>query len=119
MRDIDNYKLCCKVVMETIHGKWLADCADRLVASIAAESTETWKHYANVAHQIAQSRPYELRDFVLSYPRSSAHDLAPLLVIAWRIVGNEYLDELGQRAAEEIFSLCDIDEAEKASERLT
>jgi hypothetical protein len=38
------------------------------------------------------------------------------MVLAWRIVGNEFRAELSQRASEAIASLCDIDEWERAVE---
>ena len=72
--------------------------------------------YANVAHQMAQARPSELREFVESYPREKALAIAPLMVLAWRIVGSEFRSELARRASDEIAMLCDVDEWENATE---
>jgi hypothetical protein len=67
-----------------------------------------------VAHQIAQAKPAELREFVEAYPLDKALVIAPLMVLAWRIVGNEFRSELSRRASEQISLLCDIDEWENA-----
>jgi hypothetical protein len=105
--------------MASTHARWLADQADACVAALLASGRRadcTW--YANVAHQMAQAWPSELREFVLSYPRDKAMVIAPLMVLAWRIVGNEFKGELSQRASEEIGWLCDIDEWERAVEAI-
>jgi hypothetical protein len=73
-----------------------------------------WRLYSNVAHQIAQARPEELREFVESYSLERAMVIAPLMVLAWRIVGNEFRRSMAERASEAISGLCDIDEWEKA-----
>jgi hypothetical protein len=67
---------------------------------------------------MAQARPSELREFVESYPLEKALQIAPLMVLAWRIVGNEFKSEMGERASEAIALLCDIDEWERAVEAL-
>ncbi|MGE3803357.1 MAG: DUF5063 domain-containing protein [Gemmataceae bacterium] len=69
-----------------------------------------------MAHQIAQARPEELREFVEAYPFDKAVTIAPLMVVAWRIVGNEFRTTMASRASDEISRLCDIDEWEKAVE---
>src|SRR5262245_54295315 len=98
-----------------MHARWLADCADRRVGEVQYGGPEAeYRHYANVAHQIAQARPGELREFVESYPIEKGFAIAPLMVLAWRIVGNEFRSELSGRASEEIARLCDFDEWEKA-----
>ena len=38
------------------------------------------------------------------------------MLLAWRIVGNEFRSALASRASEEIARLCDVDEWEKAVE---
>jgi hypothetical protein len=48
-----------------------------------------------------------------------ALQIAPLMVLAWRIVGNEFKAELAGRASEAIALLCDIDEWERAVEAFT
>jgi hypothetical protein len=102
-------------LMASTHARWLADCADRCVTALRARGREAdYTLYANVAHQIAQARPSELREFVESYPYEKALAIAPLMVLAWRIVGNEFRPELARRASEEIARLCDIDEWERA-----
>src|SRR5262249_26484891 len=103
--------------MVSTHARWLADCADRCIAELRARRPEAdYRLYANVAHQMAQARPEELREFVEAYPFDRALAIAPLMVLAWRIVGNEFQSELAGRASEEIARLCDIDEWEKAVE---
>lgn len=105
--------------MDSAHAQWLADCVDRCVAELRSRGTAAdWRHYANVASQIAQARPEELREFVLSYPSDRAFAIAPLMVLAWRIVGNEYRAELSGRASEaiRILCLCNFDEWENAVE---
>lgn len=67
------------------HARWLTDCADRCVAELRSSGAAAdWRYYSNVAHQIAQARPEELREFVKSYPRERALAIAPLMVLAWR-----------------------------------
>ena len=87
---------------------------------VARPSGEAWSAGlvtgADVAHQIAQARPAELREFVELYPLDKAFAIAPLMVLAWRIVGNEFRAALARRASEEIARLCDVDEWEKAVE---
>ena len=101
--------------MLSIHAIWLADCADRCVAELRSRGPAAdWRLYSNVAHQIAQARPEELREFVESYPFEQAFAVAPLMVLAWRIVGNEFRSSMAVRASEAISGLCDIDEWEKA-----
>jgi hypothetical protein len=103
--------------MVSTHARWLADCADRCVAKLLSRGSEAdYRQYTNVAHQIAQARPDELREFVESYPFDKAFAIAPLMVLAWRIVGNEFRSDLSRRASEEIAKLCDFDEWEKAVE---
>jgi hypothetical protein len=103
--------------MNNTHARWLADCADRCVAALRSDGPEAdYREYANVAHQIAQARPSELREFVEAYPFDKAFAIAPLMVLAWRIVGNEFRQELAGRASQEIAKLCDFDEWEKAVE---
>jgi hypothetical protein len=67
---------------------------------------------------MAQARPSELREFVESYPLDQALQIAPLMVLAWRVVGNEFKAEMAARASEEISCLCDIDEWERAVEAI-
>ena len=56
--------------MNSTHARWLADCADRCVAALRTRDRQAdYTLYANVAHQMAQARPSELREFVESYPR--------------------------------------------------
>jgi hypothetical protein len=99
------------------HARWLADCADRCVAELRSRGAAAdYRQYANVAHQIAQARPEDLREFVESYPLDKALAIAPLMVLAWRIVGNEFRPALARRASEEIARLCDVDEWERAVE---
>lgn len=103
--------------MVSTHARWLADCADRCVAEVRSRGPAAdYRQYANVAHQIAQARPAELREFVESYPLEKALSTAPLMVLAWRIVGNEFRAALAGRASEQIALLCDLDEWEKAVE---
>src|SRR5262245_38854711 len=103
--------------MASTHARWLADCADRCVAELRSRGPDSdYRHYANVAHQIAQARTAELREFVESYPFAQAVAIAPLMVLAWRIVGNELRSQLSRRASEEIAKLCDYDEWEQAVE---
>ncbi|HEY1376615.1 MAG TPA: hypothetical protein VGF55_07465 [Gemmataceae bacterium] len=103
--------------MVSTHARWLADCADRCVAELRSRGPEaSYGQYANVAHQMAQARPEELREFVESYPSDKALAIAPLMVLAWRIVGNEFRPELAGRASEAIAWLCDVDEWENAVE---
>jgi hypothetical protein len=103
--------------MMSMHAQWLAECADRCVAELGDRGSKAdYREYANVAHQIAQARPDELRQFVESYPADKALVIAPLMVLAWRIVGNEFRVELSSRASEEIAKLCDYDEWENAVE---
>ena len=78
-----------------------------------------YTYYSSVAHQIGQARPAELREFVEMYPREKALVIAPLMVLAWRIVGNEFRNEMAQQVSDEIAMLCDIDEWEKAVEAIT
>ena len=99
------------------HAEFLTGCADRLLDAHDTDSRDLWKSYSNVAHQIGQARPSELREFVESYSQDRAMRIAPLMVLAWRIVGNEYKAEMASRATEAIEGLCDIDESEKATER--
>ena len=98
------------------HARWLTDCADRLLEAQLIESDQLWKHYSNVAHQISQARPIELREFVESYPADKSLRIAPLMVLAWRIVGNEFCNDMASKATESIQALCDLDESEKATE---
>ena len=103
--------------MTSTHARWLAECADLCVDAVRTERDRAdYRLYANVAHQLAQARPSELREFVQSYPLDKALVIAPLMVIAWRIVGNEFRLELAHRASEEIAQLCDIDEWQHAVE---
>jgi len=103
--------------MSSTHARWLADCADRCVAALRSQgSGADYRLYANVAHQIAQARPSELREFVEAYPSDKALGIAPLMVLAWRIVGNEFRQELARRASKAIARLGDFDEWEKAVE---
>lgn len=93
------------------HAKWIAECADRCVAAVRESGRATpYTVFANVAHQIAQARPAELREFVESYPPAKSLEIAPLMVLAWRIVGNEYRTIMASIASDAISSLCDIDE---------
>jgi len=96
------------------HAKFITLGADNLVAAISRNDRDCWKYYANVAHQIAQARPSELREFVESYPTKKTAMIEPLMVLAWRIVGNEFKSELAAKASDAIFMHCDIDEWEKA-----
>lgn len=97
------------------HARWLTDCADRCIDELQSRGpTADWRHLANVAHQIAQARPEELREFVESYPLDKAQAIVPLMVLAWRIVGNEFRAAMGARASQAISRLCDIDEWENA-----
>ena len=101
--------------MVSTHAQWLADCADRCVTEVQSRGlVADWRYYANVAHQIAQARPDELRDFVMAYPFEKAIVIAPLMVLAWRVVGNEFRAALSGQASEQIRRLCDIDEWENA-----
>ena len=79
---------------------------------------EIGQYLNTVAHQIAQARPSELLEFVKSYPEEKAQKISTLMVLAWRIVGNEFKEEMAEIAAEQISFLCDIDEHEKATEAL-
>lgn len=101
--------------MPGTHARWIAECAERCVAEVRSRgSAADYRQYANLAHQIAQARPEELREFVESFPRAQSLEVAPLMVLAWRIVGNEFRSELAGRACEEIALLCDVDEWENA-----
>ena len=103
--------------MSSTHAKWLADCADRCVTALRVHGRQAdYTLYAEVAHQIGQAYPDELREFVESYPLEKALVIAPLMVLAWRIVGNEFRSELARRASDSISMLCDIDEWEAATD---
>jgi len=73
-----------------------------------------WRHFSNVAHQISQARPEELLAFVRAYPLDRAKEIAPLTVLARRIVGNEFRSCASAQASEAISQLCDMDERENA-----
>src|SRR6516165_10497583 len=96
--------------MKSTHARWLTDCADRCVTALRESRHADYTWYQGVAHQMAQARPEELREFVESYPLEKALQIAPLMVLAWRIVGNEFKAELAGRSSEAIALLCDIDE---------
>ena len=98
------------------HSDWIAKCAERLIFARSNKSPDLWKYYSNLAHQIAQARPKELREFVEQSPPSNAVYFPSLMVLAWRIVGNECRDEMASRACNAKMMLCDIDESEKATE---
>ncbi len=104
--------------MESTHAEWIADCADRCVEYLRSHQhrDEMCLHLHNVAHQIAQARPSELREFVECYPQEKALVIPALMVLAWRIVRNEYKSEMAKRASDEIMLLCDVDEWEHATE---
>ena len=88
------------------HARWLADCADRCVAELRSRGREAdLPYYANVVRQMARARPEELREFVESYSNDNAFFIDELMVLAWRIVGNEFRAELAHRASEAIADL--------------
>ena len=91
------------------HARWLADCADRCVAELRSRGREAdFPYYAYVAREMAKARPEELREFVESYSPDNSLAIAELMVLAWRIVGNEFRAELAHRASEAIAELRDI-----------
>ena len=100
------------------HAQWIANCADRFVEAHKAEAPDRGGQFTNLAHQIAQARPAELREFAEAYPYEKTLSFAPLMVLAWRIVGNELPDEMAQAAIGAIKMLCDLDESENATEQL-
>ena len=97
------------------HTLFMIACADRLVQAQEQNAADLWKHYSNMAHQIAQARPVQLREFCEQYAPERAIAFAPLMCLAWRIVGNEFHDELAAKASDAILMLCDIDEWENAT----
>ena len=53
---------------------------------------------------------------IVRHQVEQAFAIAPLMVLAWRIVGNEFRSSMARRASEEIAKSCDIDEQEKSVE---
>lgn len=103
--------------MDHTHTKWLVERADRCVDEIRQHGERAdYRMYAGLAHQLMQARPLELRAFVEAYPLDRAMVIAPLMVLAWRIVGNEFPGDAADRASREIYQLCDTDEWEHAVE---
>lgn len=90
-------------------------CADEYIENIKTQSCEASKYLNIFIHQVAQARPDELSDFVLNYSKENAVILADVMVLAWRIVGNEFKDEMAEMASNEISRLCDLDEWENAT----
>jgi hypothetical protein len=95
---------------------------ERLAKAIRTDDPEAWKHYATMVHQVAQSRPSDLREFVMRQDVEAIQYwevLSPLFVLIWRIIGHEYREELGAVAIKRIMFLCDMDEYLNATEALT
>ena len=92
--------------MMSTHAWWLAQSADRCVAEIRSRGREAdLPYYVYVAREMAKAWPEELREFVESYSPDNAFVIDELMVLAWRIVGNEFRAELAHRASEAIADL--------------
>lgn len=100
--------------MERTHARWLSHCADQLGDALVARPDGALPEYALLVHQVVQAQPADLREFVLAYSRDGGRRFPSLMALAWRIVGNEFREELADRASDEILRLLDIDEWENA-----
>ena len=84
--------------MNDTHAEWIAENADRCIQHLKENGwDESSQHLNNVAHQIAQSRPRELLEFVKNYPDEKAQKISSIMVLAWRIVGNEFKEEMAEQ----------------------
>ncbi len=111
--------------MDSTHVSFMKSCLENLVVAIKNHDPDAWKDYAYLIHQVMQSSPADLRDFVIQYSCDQNENsvqywevLSSLFALIWRIVGNEYREELGSVAVRNIKVLCDMDEAEFATEAI-
>ncbi len=95
--------------------KWICHCVEQYISAYAERAANLYEWYVQIAHNIAEATPVELREFLEEFDFRSVDSLRDLFALAWRIVGNEFRDDPVpvSRAAVALFFLCESDDARR------